>query len=151
MSECSFRPLTIIHVCVSLSADVYNGTGTNGWGRGTSDCYVERFVVLYEARLCFHFRYSACFCLFDVNRLERMDVWNRNLKTAQGWKFSDIWRNYSTELLDVFEPHCTLWLSRHCVRWGPTSPKRGTAPIFGPCLLWPNGRMDQAATWYMEV
>ena len=27
-------------------------------------------------------------------------------------------------------------------------PKRGTAPNFGPCLLWPNGRMDQDATWY---
>jgi len=59
------------HTClrVSLSADVYNGTGTNGRGRGTSDCYVERFVVLYEARLCFHFRYSAGFCLSDVNGL----------------------------------------------------------------------------------
>ena len=28
-------------------------------------------------------------------------------------------------------------------------PKRGGAsPIFGPCLLWPNGWMDQDATWY---
>jgi len=36
----------------------------------------------------------------------------------------------------------------HCVRWGPSSPphKKGTAPIVGPCLLWPNGWMD--ATWY---
>ena len=31
-------------------------------------------------------------------------------------------------------------------------PKRGTAaPTFGPCLFWPNGWMDQDATWYMEV
>ena len=30
---------------------------------------------------------------------------------------------------------------RHCVRWGTQLPlKRGTAPpLFGPCLLWPNG------------
>jgi len=29
------------------------------------------------------------------------------------------------------------------------SPKRGGASqIFGPCLLWPNGRMDQDATWH---
>jgi len=28
------------------------------------------------------------------------------------------------------------------------SPKRGTAPVFGPCLLWPNGWMDEDATWY---
>ena len=30
------------------------------------------------------------------------------------------------------------------------SPKRGGAPlqIFGPCLLWPNGWMDQDATWH---
>ena len=27
--------------------------------------------------------------------------------------------------------------------------ERATAPpIFGPCLLWPNGWMDQDATWY---
>jgi len=28
------------------------------------------------------------------------------------------------------------------------SPKRGGPPIFGPNLLWPNGCMDQDATWY---
>jgi len=28
-------------------------------------------------------------------------------------------------------------------------PKKGTEiPIFGPCLLWPNGCMDQDATWH---
>jgi len=29
-------------------------------------------------------------------------------------------------------------------------PKKGTQPpsIFGSCLLWPNGWMDQDATWY---
>jgi len=28
-------------------------------------------------------------------------------------------------------------------------PQRGTAPpIFGSCLLWPNGWLDQDATWY---
>jgi len=39
----------------------------------------------------------------------------------------------------------------HCVTWGPSSPPRKTVqstPIFGPCLLWPNGWMDQDATWY---
>jgi len=34
----------------------------------------------------------------------------------------------------------------------PTPPtERGTAalsPLFGPCLLWPNGWMDQDTTWY---
>jgi len=31
----------------------------------------------------------------------------------------------------------------------PDLPKRGTtAPTFGPCLLLPNGWMDQDATWY---
>ena len=31
----------------------------------------------------------------------------------------------------------------------PTPPKKGAQPpIFGPCLLWPNGWMDQDATWY---
>jgi len=27
-------------------------------------------------------------------------------------------------------------------------PKRGTAPVFGSCLLWPNGWIDEDATWY---
>ena len=27
-------------------------------------------------------------------------------------------------------------------------PKGHSSPIFGPCLLWPNGWMDQDATWY---
>ena len=28
-------------------------------------------------------------------------------------------------------------------------PQKGhNRPIFGPCLLWPNGWMDQGATWY---
>jgi len=38
-----------------------------------------------------------------------------------------------------------------CVRWRTSSlsPTRGRTPqIFGPCLLWPNGWMDQDATWY---
>jgi len=31
---------------------------------------------------------------------------------------------------------------RHCVRWGPSSPK-GTPQLFGPYLLWPKGRPPQ--------
>jgi len=27
-------------------------------------------------------------------------------------------------------------------------PKNAEPPIFGPHLLWPNGCMDQEATWY---
>ena len=31
----------------------------------------------------------------------------------------------------------------------PASPKGySPSPIFDPCLLWPNGWMDQDATWY---
>jgi len=29
----------------------------------------------------------------------------------------------------------------------PPSPKGHSRPIFGPCLLWPNGWLDQGATW----
>ena len=33
---------------------------------------------------------------------------------------------------------------QHCIRWGPSSSQRGTAPpLFGPCLLWPNGSPSQ--------
>jgi len=34
---------------------------------------------------------------------------------------------------------------RHCVRWGPSPHGKGhsSPPLFGPCLLWPNGRPSQ--------
>jgi len=38
-----------------------------------------------------------------------------------------------------------------CVRWRPISPPNKGAQhplLFGPCALWPNGCMDQDATWY---
>ena len=34
------------------------------------------------------------------------------------------------------------------VRWGPPPQEGAEPPIFGPCLLWPNGSMDQDAIWY---
>jgi len=39
-------------------------------------------------------------------------------------------------------------LRQHCVRWGLSFPQKGQAQISGPRLLWPNGWMDQDATWY---
>ena len=41
----------------------------------------------------------------------------------------------------------------HCVRWGPSSQKKGhgplsPSPIFSLCLLWANVWMDQNSTWY---
>ena len=34
----------------------------------------------------------------------------------------------------------------HCARWGPSSHQTGNSPtIFGPCLLWLNGRPSQLA------
>jgi len=38
----------------------------------------------------------------------------------------------------------------HYVRWGPSSPtyKGAQPPLFSPCLLLPNGGMDQDSTWY---
>jgi len=40
--------------------------------------------------------------------------------------------------------------NRHCVRWGSSSPPQKWAelPVFGPCLLWPNGWRDQDGTWH---
>jgi len=56
-------------------------------------------------------------------------------------------------------PYCARWghssplqRMRHCVRCGPSYPqKKGHThphPIFGSCLLWPNGWMDEDAAWY---
>ena len=41
--------------------------------------------------------------------------------------------------------------SSHIVRWGPSSPteRRTAPPLFGPCLLWPNGRPSQQHCWYL--
>jgi len=37
-----------------------------------------------------------------------------------------------------------------CVRWGPSSTRKNAQPhpIFGPCLLWSSGWMDQDVTLY---
>ena len=35
-----------------------------------------------------------------------------------------------------------------CVRWAQLPQKWAQPPIFGPCLLWPNGYMHQDTTWY---
>ena len=44
------------------------------------------------------------------------------------------------------------WPRRHCVRWRPSSPPQNgdSSPQFSVHvgLLWPNGWMDQHATWY---
>jgi len=42
------------------------------------------------------------------------------------------------------------WPRRHCVRWGPITPKRGdiSPPTFLAHVLWPNCQMDHDATWY---
>ena len=41
---------------------------------------------------------------------------------------------------------------RLCVSWGPSSPPQkggGADPaLFGPCLLWPKGWMDQDGIWH---
>jgi len=41
---------------------------------------------------------------------------------------------------------------RLCVRWGPSYPQNRVHthhhPVFCPYLLWPNGWMDEDATWY---
>jgi len=37
---------------------------------------------------------------------------------------------------------------RRCVRWGRSSSPKATAPVFGPCLLWPNGWINEDATWH---
>jgi len=44
------------------------------------------------------------------------------------------------------------WCRPHCVRWGRSCPspkgaQPSSPPIFGPCMLWPNGWMHQDATW----
>ena len=35
--------------------------------------------------------------------------------------------------------------------WVAAPPKRAQPPVFGSCLLWPDGWMDEDATWYTEV
>jgi len=48
------------------------------------------------------------------------------------------------------------WPMRLCVRWGSSFPLKGEQPpIFGPCLLWPNGRpfqlLPSSCYSYLEV
>jgi len=60
---------------------------------------------------------------------------------------------FSAKWLDVSRFHLVgdrPQPKRHCVRWGTSCPppKGGGSPNFRPCLLLPNGWMDQDATWH---
>jgi len=57
---------------------------------------------------------------------------------------------FVSKWLDVSRPSSTWYGGRprprrHCVRWEPSFPlqKWGMPPIFGPCVLWANGRPSQ--------
>ena len=39
-------------------------------------------------------------------------------------------------------------IRRLCVRCTPEQKAHPPPPSFGPCLLWPNGWVDEDATWY---
>ena len=58
-----------------------------------------------------------------------------------GWKMFSVGYRCS-RLIEIWK-----W---NCVRWGPSYPQKGAQlpTIFGLCLLWPNGWIDQDATWY---
>jgi len=59
-------------------------------------------------------------------------------------------RTSNCSSLLIYRPRNDERLSWPSYRWGPSSPsvKGAQLPIFGPYPLWPNGWMDQAATWY---
>ena len=50
-------------------------------------------------------------------------------------------------LLVSFWAHVNIVHHNHISYISPP-PKRRTTPIIGPCLLWPNGWMDQDSTWH---
>ena len=62
-----------------------------------------------------------------------------------GWMDGDATLHGST--------HC--WPRRHCVRRGPSSPRKGykinSPPLFGPCLLWPRSPISATAVVYVEA
>ena len=48
----------------------------------------------------------------------------------------------------------TPWPRPHCVRWGPSSPRKGHSsppPLFGPCLLWPRSPISAAAEFLLHL
>ena len=74
-----------------------------------------------------------------------------------------LWPNVWTDQDETW--HAARPLPRpHCVRWDPAPPRKGAQQpphskfagagvacvriIRGPCLLWPNGWMDQHETWH---
>jgi len=53
--------------------------------------------------------------------------------------------------MPLFWYGCSPRHTQHCVRCGPSYPRKKehpSYPIFGGCLLWPNGSMDEDAAWY---
>jgi len=94
--------------------------------------FVKRFALCYRTVVCPVLSFPVClsFCL-DRQTDRQTDggvLW------PNGWMDDDAtWYGG--------RPHPR----RHCVRWGPSSPQKGTTspPLFGPCPLWPNSRLSQ--------
>jgi len=87
--------------------------------------FVKRFALCYRTVVCL----SVCLSCLSVTLVYCGQTW---IKMKLGVEVGS----------------ALAW--PHCFRWGPSipSPKGAQPPIIGPCLLWPNGWMDQDATWY---
>jgi len=77
--------------------------------------FVKRFTLCYRTVCVLSCPVLSC------------PVWNVGVLWPNGWMDKD-------ETWHGGRPR------PHCVRWGPSCPEKATAPIFGRCLLWPNGR-----------
>ena len=81
--------------------------------------FVKRFVLCYGTVVC-----PVC-----------LSVCNVGLLWPNGWVDQDVtWYGGRPQPRP------------HCVRWGPSSPRKGAQqshPLFDPCLSWPNGRPSQ--------
>ena len=115
----------------------------NGKKNGSSEFFGSICLTSVSCRIAHIYALSALKCQSTVSNTT---LWSKNLPLL----FSE----YS-----VKTKRDATWYGgrplprRRCVRWRPSCPpppqKRGAQfPIFGPCLLWPDGWMHQDTTWY---
>jgi len=101
-------------------------------------------------------------CRLHDNVSVSKDVWATVYKTVRPW-YRTVVRSVCLCCLSAMLVYCGqtvgwikmklgtevgLRLGRTALDGDPAPPKGAQPLIFGPCLLWPNGWMDQAATWY---
>jgi len=102
-------------------------------------------IYAYRGEVCGRNRLQKEDRVFGRPFVKRFALWYRTAVLSV-CDVGVLWPNSSMDQDETCMEVALVRPRPHCVRWRPSSelplPKRGTHPIFGPCLLWSNGWVD---------